>query len=153
MRSRVRREVSSGGIVFRRLADGHKYLLIRDGHGNWGFPKGHREAGEPSEATARREIHEETGLAELSCHAALGELKWTFRSGRTLVRKRCEYFLFESVSGNPRPQRAEGITRCEWFPYADAVRHLTFPDAVRLLEGADPIIDRLSPCGPADSPR
>ena len=59
---RDRQEVSSGGVVFRRFADGHKYLLILDAHGNWGFPKGHLEPGEDAVAAARREFEEETGL-------------------------------------------------------------------------------------------
>jgi 8-oxo-dGTP pyrophosphatase MutT (NUDIX family) len=153
MSSRARREFSSGGIVFRRLAGGISYLLILDGHGNWGFPKGHREAGESAEATARREIHEETGLADLTCHAALPELEWAFRSGRTLVRKRCAYFLFESAGGETCPQTEEGITQCVWVPCAAAVHQLTFPEAVRLLDGAEAIVARLSPCGPADVSR
>jgi 8-oxo-dGTP pyrophosphatase MutT (NUDIX family) len=148
----ARREFSCGGIVFRRFAGGPKYLLILDGHGNWGFPKGHTEPGETAEATARREIREETALADLTLQATLPELEWTFRSRRTLIRKRCAYFLFESACGEPVPQVDEGITRCVWLPYADAARHLTFPDAAKLLEGADAIIHRLSPCGPADIP-
>jgi len=152
MSPKARREFSCGGIVFRRFAGSHKYLLILDGHGNWGFPKGHTESGESAEATARREVREETGLGDLTCHAALPELEWAFRSGRTLVHKRCDYFLFESAFGETVPQADEGITRCVWLPYADAARHLTFPDAVRLLEGADAIIGRSSPCGPADFP-
>ena len=142
---RDRQEVSSGGVVFRRLADGPKYLLILDGHGNWGFPKGHEETGESAEQAARREIQEETGLTALTLHAALPALEWTFSSGRTLVRKRCNYFLFESAVGETCPQRDEGITRCVWLSYQDATQDLTFPNASKLLEKAAAIVDRLNP--------
>lgn len=142
---RDRQEVSCGGVVFRRFADGPKYLLVLDGHGNWGFPKGHEETGESAEQAARREIQEETGLTALTLHAALPALEWTFRSSRTLVRKRCNYFLFESAVGETCPQRDEGITRCVWFSYQDATQDLTFPNTSKLLEKAAAIVDRLNP--------
>ena len=141
---RDRQEVSCGGVVFRRFTDGPKYLLILDGHGNWGFPKGHEETGESAEQTARREIQEETGLTALTLHAALPALEWTFSSGRTLVHKRCNYFLFECAVGETRPQRDEGITRCEWFSHQDATQDLTFPNTSKLLEKAAAIVDRLN---------
>ena len=146
---RDRQEVSSGGVVFRRFADGPKYLLILDGHGNWGFPKGHEETGESAEQTARREIQEETGLTALTLHASLPALEWTFSSGRTLVRKRCNYFLFESAVGETCPQQDEGITRCVWFSYQDATQDLTFPNTSKLLEKAAAIVDRLNPSAAA----
>ena len=146
---RDRQEVSSGGVVFRRFADGPKYLLILDAHGNWGFPKGHEEIGESAEQAARREIQEETGLTALTLHAALPALEWTFSSGRTLVRKRCNYFLFESAVGETRPRRDEGITRCVWFSYQDATQDLTFPNTSKLLEKAAAIVDRLNPSAAA----
>ncbi len=146
---RGRQEISSGGVVFRRFADGPKYHLILEGHGNWGFPKGHEEAGESAEQAARREIQEETGLTALTLHAALPTLGWTFRSGRTPVRKRCNYFLFECAVGETSPQRDEGITSCVWFSYRDATQDLTFANASKLLEEAAAIVDRLSPSAAA----
>jgi len=41
------REVSAGGIVFRRDESGViRFLLIKDSYDNWGFPKGHLEENE-----------------------------------------------------------------------------------------------------------
>ena len=147
---RDRQEVSCGGVVFRRFADGPKYLLILDGHGNWGFPKGHEETGESAEQTARREIQEETGLTVLTLHAALPALEWTFSSGRTLVHKRCNFFLFECAVGETRPQVDEGITTCAWFSHQDATQKLTFPNISELLEKAAAAVDRLSPRAASD---
>ena len=145
-----RQEVSCGGVVFRRFADGPKYLLILDGHGNWGFPKGHEETGESAEQTARREIQEETGLTALTLHAALPALEWTFSSGRTLVHKRCNFFLFECAVGQARPQRDEGITRCVWLSHRDAMQKLTFPNISELLEKATAVVGRLSQSAVSD---
>jgi len=145
-----RQEVSCGGVVFRRFADGPKYLLILDGHGNWGFPKGHEETGESAEQAARREIQEETGLTVLALHAALPALEWTFSSGRTLVHKRCNFFLFECAVGQARPQRDEGITRCVWLSHRDAMQKLTFPNISELLEKATAVVGRLSQSAVSD---
>ena len=136
--------------MFRRFADGPKYLLILDGHGNWGFPKGHEETGESAEQAARREIQEETGLTALALHAALPALEWTFSSGRTLVHKRCNFFLFECAVGQARPQRDEGITRCVWLSHRDAMQKLTFPNISELLEKATAVVGRLSQSAVSD---
>ena len=144
-----REEICSGGIVFRRFGGIPEYLLILDGHGNWGFPKGHLEEGESASHAAHREILEETGLSDLIGHATLRELDWTFRARSALVHKRCVYFLFESNTGDTCPQEEEGIARCAWFSYEDAILKLTFQNTRTLLTEAAAIVDRLSPLSPA----
>ncbi len=149
MPAKNREEISAGGVVFRRFGGMLKYLLILDGHGNWGFPKGHLEEGESASDAAHREIVEETGLSDLISHAALRQLDWTFRVSNALVHKRCVYFLFETTAGETRPQGEEGITQCAWFAYADAISKLTFQNTRTLLTEAAGIVDRLSPLRPA----
>lgn len=131
---RPKREVSAGGVIFRRFPEGPKYLLILDSHGNWGFPKGHVEEGENPVSSARREISEETGLDDLILHGALGSIEWSFRSRGRLVHKRCYLYLFESQEGDPVPQSAEGIKECRWFPGEAASSTLTFDNARAVLE-------------------
>ena len=80
-----REEICSGGVVFRRFDGIAKYLIILDGHGNWGFPKGHLEEGESASHAAHREILEETELSDLIGHATLRELDWTFRAPTHLI--------------------------------------------------------------------
>ena len=66
-KKKAEREVSAGGIVFRRFEDhSWRFLLIRDSYDNWGFPKGHLEDGESPAEAALRETVEETGLAPLA---------------------------------------------------------------------------------------
>ena len=139
-----REEISSGGVVFRRVGGVPQYLLILDRHDNWGFPKGHLEQGESARDAAHREILEETGLADLIAHATLREIDWTFRAGEVLVHKRCGYFLFESTAGKTCPQGEEGITRCAWFTSEEASRRLTFQNTRILLTEAAAIVERLS---------
>ena len=55
---------AAGAVVFRRTGIGVRLLLLR-AYANWDFPKGLVEPGEDDLACARREVTEETGLAEI----------------------------------------------------------------------------------------
>jgi 8-oxo-dGTP pyrophosphatase MutT (NUDIX family) len=56
--------LSAGVVVVRHWPEGWRYLLLRAWR-NWDFPKGLVEPGETPLEAARREVAEETGLAEL----------------------------------------------------------------------------------------
>ena len=58
------KERSAGAVVFRRTDRGVRLLVLR-AYRNWDFPKGLVEPGESELDAARREVTEETGLAEL----------------------------------------------------------------------------------------
>jgi len=145
---RARRETSAGGVVVRCTGDGPRYLLILDGHRNWGFPKGHIDEGESPDIAARREIEEETGLSDLILRAPLGMVDWFFRHEGRLIHKFCHYYLFESKSGAPTPQPDEGITACEWYAKREAVRAIAYDNARGLLRSAALVVPRF--CGPDD---
>jgi 8-oxo-dGTP pyrophosphatase MutT (NUDIX family) len=55
---------AAGAVVFRRSDRGIRLLVLR-AYKNWDFPKGMVEPGEDALAAARREVEEETGLADL----------------------------------------------------------------------------------------
>jgi len=55
---------AAGAVVFRRTERGVRLLVLR-AFRNWDFPKGLVEQGEEEFSAARREVLEETGLAEL----------------------------------------------------------------------------------------
>lgn len=150
-RERARKETSAGGVVVRRSPDGTWFLLIRDGHHNWGFPKGHLHGGEGPEQAARREIAEETGLDDLALHDALGQIDWYFRFRGNLIHKFCHFFLFSSDAGDPTPQGEEGISACVWLPFDEAEARLTHDNARRVLQAARLLIESgaLESSGPA----
>ncbi len=135
-RRRAERETSAGGVVFRCVDLEPQYLLILDGHENWGLPKGHLHRGEQPVDAARREIMEETGLEDLTLHGELGVTDWYFKAGGRLIHKYCQYFLFESLRGDPVPQRDEGITVCRWIGWEAALETLTFESAQSMLRRA-----------------
>lgn len=131
------KEVSAGGIVFRRDASGTaRFLLIKDSYDNWGFPKGHLEEGESPTAAALRETAEETGLTTLVLHGPIRIIDWHFRFRGRFIHKYCHFFLFESSDGEPVPQQDEGITACNWCPLEDALSELSYENARGVLRRA-----------------
>jgi ADP-ribose pyrophosphatase YjhB (NUDIX family) len=140
--ARAKRETSAGGVVVRRSAAGVDYLLILDGHRNWGFPKGHLHRGERPEEAARREIAEETGLTDLVLHDPLGVIDWRFRHRGRLIHKYCHFFLFAAESGEPAPQGEEGISACVWLPHEAAAARVTHENSRRILEAARALVEQ-----------
>lgn len=138
-------ETSAGGIVFRRAPEGGPvFLLIRDSYRNWGFPKGHLEPGEERTDAARREVAEETGLADLVLHGPVQEIDWFFRFRGRLIHKTCAFFLMESPGGEACPQHDEGITACRWLPLEEALRTVSYANAREVLRAAGQLVAALS---------
>lgn len=128
------REVSAGGIVFRRDPAGEvRFLLIRDSYDNWGFPKGHLEENESPADAARRETAEETGLTDLQLHGPIRVIDWHFRFRGRFIHKFCHFFLFESGTGEPVPQEDEGITACRWCTLDESLEALSYENARGVL--------------------
>lgn len=154
---RPEREVSAGGIVFRRDGTGMaRFLLIRDSYRNWGFPKGHLEDGESPADAALRETAEETGLADLQLHGPIRIIDWHFRFKGRFIHKYCHFFLFESREGEPVPQEDEGITATRWCLLDDALHDLSYENARGVLRRAGDMARTLVAMGsgrPRPAPR
>src|SRR3989344_7216870 len=58
------REISAGVIIYRKMSEGLKYLLLYHGGNYWNFPKGKLERSERGMDAAFREAKEETGLGK-----------------------------------------------------------------------------------------
>ena len=113
-------------MIRRQFEDGPRYLLLRC-FGYWDFPKGEVEPGEDLLATARREVLEEAGLAEL-----------IFRWGEEFVEtppysrgKVARYYLAESPGGEVYlPISPElGVPEHQEF------RWVRFEEALALING------------------
>lgn len=139
-RSRATREVSAGGVVYRREDGRPLFLLINDSYRNWGFPKGHLEKGERPETAAQREVAEETGLADLSMRGELATIDWHFRFRGKLIHKVCHFFLMETATAKTSPQREEGITACKWLPIGEAIALISYANAREVLQRAAAIV-------------
>lgn len=56
------KEKSCGMIIFTRIEEQIRYVIIQNSNGSYGFPKGHVEPGEGEAETAMREVAEEVRL-------------------------------------------------------------------------------------------
>ena len=128
-RSAVRREVSAGGVVYRRGAAGLEVALIRVGDpGRWQLPKGLIEPGEPPQAAAVRECREEAGVDGV-IERALGDIEyWYWRTEgatRFRVHKRVHFFLLRWTGGDVADHDHE-VVEAAWSPIAAAPDRLAF---------------------------
>jgi len=138
---RARTERSAGGVVTRRIDGAVHFLLIRDPYGKLGLPKGHVENGETAEDAALREVGEETGLTGVVMGPSLGTTDWYFRFEGRLIHKYCQYFLMGSQSGDPEPEREEGITECRWLPLDEAIAEVAYDNAREVVRVARQLFD------------
>ena len=72
---------------------------------------------------------EETGLGDLELGADLGEISWSFRADRIVVRKSCRFFLMWSALGEATPEVSEGITECRWLGADEAPGVVSYGNA------------------------
>ena len=135
-RARAQRETSAGGVVYRLQGDTPLFLLIRDSYANWGFPKGHLEPGERADEAAMREVREETGLQALALRGVIDTIDWYFRFRGRLIHKVCHFYLMQTDEVDTAPQRAEGITACQWVGFEEAEAEVSYATARQVLRRA-----------------
>ncbi|MBI4320602.1 MAG: NUDIX hydrolase [Chloroflexi bacterium] len=116
---KTRREVSAGGVVFRRLDAGTEVALIgrADVHGErvWALPKGLVERRERTEEAALREVREETGL-DATLVDNIGEVNyWYFSKEKVRIFKTVKFFLMECTGGDTSNHDWE-VAEVRWFP-------------------------------------
>jgi 8-oxo-dGTP pyrophosphatase MutT (NUDIX family) len=115
---------AAGAVIFRRSDRGIRLLVLR-AYKNWDFPKGLIEAGEDALAAARREVLEETGLAELAFPFG-EEFKETLPySGNKVAR----YYLAETDAEKIELPVSPALGRPEHHEY----RWISFDEAEDLL--------------------
>ncbi|MBQ6478200.1 MAG: NUDIX domain-containing protein [Erysipelotrichaceae bacterium] len=127
------KEISAGAILYTRKQDGIHYLLIRDFHGNYGFPKGHLEEGETLKEAAQREIQEEVGLTVQVDTDFREDLHYIMPNG---IEKQAVYFIAGFSNQNCRKQEEE-VDEIVLLPYEEACRILTFENMKIVLAKAD----------------
>jgi 8-oxo-dGTP pyrophosphatase MutT (NUDIX family) len=151
---KAEREVSAGGIVFRRQPDrSARFLLIRDPYEHWGFPKGHLEGEETPAEAAFRESMEETGLTDLMMLGPIRIIDWHFRFKGRYIHKFCHFFLFESPGAEVVPQLEEGITDFRWLTIEEALEQLSYDNARGVLKRAGEMARTLVAMGAGRSRR
>lgn len=139
------REISSGGVVFKRDRSRIRVCLIgtksRQGR-VWGLPKGAIEKGEKPEHAAEREVREETGLrARLVCPLQWIKYQYVRPRGKIRVFKVVTFFLFRYRKGSVRDHDSE-VDEARWFPMEEAVKRAAYPGERKVLEKARRILKR-----------
>jgi 8-oxo-dGTP pyrophosphatase MutT (NUDIX family) len=127
-RTPVQKEVSAGGVVYRRLGDEIEVVLAsrrtRRGELAWGLAKGGIEEGETHEQAAVREVREETGYtAEIE--DSLGETKYFYVWEDTRIRKTVHFFLMRCTGGDPE-DRDDEMEEVRWFPLERALKRAAY---------------------------
>jgi len=113
------KEISAGGVVYRKRDHGLEILLIEDRFGRFTLPKGKKEPGETDEETALREIEEETGIkGKIVTHLRTVHYQYEHQS-HGLVDKEVQYYLVEAEGGRETPQLEE-IQGVAWLTPEEA---------------------------------
>jgi 8-oxo-dGTP pyrophosphatase MutT (NUDIX family) len=124
-------EISSGGVVVRRIRGRWMLAAIRPGGkpaGTWALPKGLVGRGEDPEATALREIREETGL-EGNSLSKLGDVRYVYTRGGVRIFKVVSFYLVRyrrGRIGDVTPEHAHEIEEARWLPLDEATRLLAY---------------------------
>ena len=153
-------EKSAGAVVFKIVRGEPRYLLLQHpstgpstpssgprGSGQasdyWNFPKGLVEAGEDEVEAARREIREETGLADLEFLPGFrARDHYLFRRREMKPGHRGRFFTIKDVFFYlARAKRGRVKISWEhqgygWLAYEEALKRLKYQGARKVLEKA-----------------
>lgn len=139
-------EKSAGAIIFRKQGGEIYYLLLHYQSGHWEFPKGHIEKGEREEDTVKREVTEETGIAEIKIIPGFKEwVKYFFRPtyGLSEEEKKKVGLIFKLVTfylantGTEEVKISSEHKGYKWLAYEEALKQLTFKNAKEILRKAN----------------
>lgn len=142
----MRREFSSGGIVFNNL--GQVLLTQHSTNKYWSFPKGLIEPGQTGKQTALREVKEEGGIeAEIVGKVGDSQYIYTHPQGKLAspderasrggekIFKIVNWFVMRYLSGDPKDHDWE-VSEAGWFEPEEALKTLSFSQDKALLKKA-----------------
>ncbi|HEX8967917.1 MAG TPA: NUDIX hydrolase [Chloroflexota bacterium] len=137
----VVRDVSAGGVVYRRSDSGDAIEVVLVGRlrpKRWALPKGTPVVGETLEGTAVREVGEETGLL-VRIERPLDQIHYWFVWGGVRHSKTVHFYLMQMVGGDPSNHDGE-YDVVEWFPIGEALRRLSYPNEARVVDRAQHVL-------------
>lgn len=139
--AKIKIEVSSGGVIFRKRDDRVEVALVAVKDGKvWCLPKGLIEKGEDERQTAVREVMEETGLTGRIIDK-IGDISyWYFiKEEDVRCKKTVHFYLLEFISGDTKNHSWE-VDKAGWFEIDDALRMLSYKTERDILDKAKGMI-------------
>lgn len=134
-----KKEVSAGGIVFKKERDTIVWLITQHSqHKGWGFPKGligDTVRNEPMEVAALREVREEGGIEAKIINPTPIEVHYKYKFQNFLVEKSVHFFLMEYVSGDPKDHDWE-VQEARFVPEEEVLETLTYKTEKEAFEKA-----------------
>ncbi|MFN2567253.1 MAG: NUDIX hydrolase [Gemmatimonadaceae bacterium] len=126
----VRRQVSAGGVAFRRAGEAIEVVIIRPrGTERWQLPKGLVDPGESPEVAARREVREEAGV-EAELVAPIEDVQyWYVGTDRDGVRVRFNksvHFYLLAFRGGDVSDHDHEVAEARWVASDEAIELLAF---------------------------
>lgn len=137
------KQLSSGGVIFRRTDKGTEVALIAVKGGNvWCLPKGIVEEHENIARTAHREVKEETGL-DGKIIEKIDHIQYFFshkeKDITTRIFKIVYFFLMEYTGGDVSDHDEE-VDNCRWFPIDEAIKKIEYKDEREIVKKAKEMI-------------
>lgn len=116
------KEISAGGVVYRKDNGSISLLALTDRFGRYSLPKGKQEAGETLKETALREIWEETAIKGI-VEQPLGVVTYTYYHPEYgQMDKEVHYFLVRALTDELSPQKEE-INGVAWVDPASFLKY------------------------------
>lgn len=135
----AKRQISAGGVVFRKNSSGVEVALISVREGKpWALPKGLVEEGESLARTAHREVKEETGL-DGKILKKIDSIKYFFNlrdDGEVKRYFKIVYFFLMEYTGGDITRHDDEVLEVRWFPIDKAVELMRFEDEKEIIRKA-----------------
>ena len=135
--SPIIRQVSSGGVIFRKNEASVEIALVAVKDGKvWCLPKGIINKGEEPDETAIREVSEETGLKGRIIEK-LGEINYWYylKEEEAKCRKTVHFYLLEYEGGDISKHDWE-VDKAAWFQIDDALKIASHKNERDIIEKA-----------------
>lgn len=124
----MKKTMSAGGVVVNK--DG-QIVIVNQKHKSWSLPKGHVEENEDILNAAKREVHEETGIAELTLiqqFEPYSRYAMDHENGDNKEElKTMHFFLFTTTEQTLSPQDADN-PEAIWVEKGEVEAYLTHPE-------------------------
>lgn len=139
----MKRETSSGVILFREREDKREYLLLHNRADDWEFPKGGVEDGEELQQTAIREASEETGIEDIRLVDGFREAyEYIFEFSGETIHKKVHLFIGEVKSDSISIDLSKEHHDLQWRTYNQAVNTITHEEPRRIFRQAHNYLER-----------